>query len=69
VAGEAQREVAFHVGPLRGKDAEHHRVASRAIASRLVMPQHTILLRAEGGDRALRCRVEAIGAKADDLAA
>ena len=65
MAGEAQDEVPFHVRPLGGEDAEHHGIARGAVTSRLVMPQHTVLARAQRRDRPLRPRIEAIGAKAE----
>lgn len=50
---EAQLEVAPHVRPLGGKNAEDHRVACRAVTPRLMVAQDTVLSGTEPGDRAL----------------
>ena len=43
VTREAQREMPLHVGPFRGENAEHHRVARRTILSRLMVTEDTVL--------------------------
>src|SRR6185295_4060607 len=66
---EAQLEVALHVGPLAGEDAVQHRVAHGAVATRGVVADDAVLLRAERLDRSLRGEVEVVGAQAHHLAA
>src|SRR5262245_42969680 len=69
IALQPELEVALHVGPLAGEHAVHHRVADAAVASRPVVADHAVLLRAERLDRALGAEVEVVGAQADHLAA
>src|SRR5262245_43325665 len=69
MALEAELQVTLHVRPFGGKDAVHDGVANAAVAPRRVMPDHAVLLRAQGLDGTLRAEVEVVGAQADDLAA
>src|SRR5476651_1688491 len=57
------------VGPLRGEDAVHHRVAHGAVLPLRVVTDDAVLLRADPFDRALRAEVEVVRAEANDLAA
>ncbi len=68
-ADDPQGQVPFHVGPFLHPDAVHHGVTDRPIAPRLMMPDHAVLSCTERGDGLLGCKVEVVGAKADDLAA
>src|ERR1051325_1799460 len=65
VPREAKLEVALHVRPLGDEDAEHDRVARRAVASSLMVSNDSVLLRAERRNRALRRKVEVVGAETD----
>src|SRR5262245_28350906 len=66
---QPELQVALHVRPLRGEDAVHHRVPDRAVASRPVVADRAVLLRAQRLDGALRAEVEVVRPQPDDLAA
>src|SRR5690348_13863 len=64
VTRQTRREMALHVRPFVPQDAVHDAVPHRPVASRLVVPEDAVLVRAESFDGALRANVEAVGAKA-----
>src|ERR1700694_5128848 len=68
ISFQAELKVMLDVRPLVGQDAVHDRIADRAIAPRPVMPDHSVFLRAQTLDRALRGEIEVVGAQADHLA-
>src|SRR5712672_4452355 len=61
-------QVLLHCRPLLREHAVHHGVPDAAVASRHVMADHAVLLRAQRLDGLLRAEVEVVGAKADHLA-
>src|SRR5687767_6601664 len=60
---QPELQMALHVGPFAQQHAVHHAVADGPVASRPVMADHPVLLRAQRLDRALRTEVEVIGAQ------
>src|SRR5438445_3033493 len=68
MARETQLEVPPDVRPLRDQDTVHHHVPDGAVAAHAVVTDHTVLLRAQRLDRALRAEIEIIGAEAHDVA-
>src|SRR6185437_12274874 len=58
---QPQFEMAPHVRPLLRQDAVEYAVPHRAVATKLMPPDHTILVRPQSFDGALRREVEAVG--------
>jgi len=59
----------FYIGPLRRKDTVHHAVSNGSIATGLMMPDHAVLVRADGCNCPLGPEVEVVATESHDLAA
>src|SRR2546422_9942477 len=65
---QPQLQVSLHVAPFAGKYAVKNRVAHSAVATRRMMPDDAVFLRAQGFYRPLRSQVENVRPQADHLA-
>src|SRR5688572_6553060 len=65
---KAQAKMVLDVRPFGQKHAVHHGIAYAAVATRPVVADDAVLLRAERLDRALRAEIEVVGAQAHHFA-
>src|SRR5687767_14889410 len=63
ITHQALAQMSLHIGPLARDNAVENSVADTPVAARMMMADHAVFLRAQRLDRALRCKIEIVGAE------